>query len=492
MSILTVKIQSALTLGLVSLVGLSGLATRPAVAASLVNDLTIAGDAIDKSTVPAGQTAGANTNRLGGFFSDLYYDRSNNVYYGLADRGPGGGTISYDTRVQKFTLDVNAVTGAISNFNLLDTIQFKTSTGAAYNGLTPDRLPDPGASKSNLGRSLDPEGFVLAPNGNFYVSDEYGPSVLEFSPSGQFIRAFTTPANILPKQSNGTLNYTDGRTTITTGRQDNRGFEGLTISPDGKTLYGMLQDPLVNEGSGNDGRNSRNVRIVAFDTTTGASTKQVIYQLQTSTDPNVRQGRNLGISSLTAINDHEFLVMERDNQAIGVDNPTGTNSAAATKQVFKIDITGATDVSNISLAGTDTLPNTVTPVTKSATPFLDIAAALRTAGKPLPEKFEGLTIGPKLSDGSYALIIGTDNDFSVTQNSSNVQFDVCSGGTSVALNTPCPTGQKLIPTYLYSFKTAAGELANYAAPAAVPTPFLLPGLALLGSRLRKRRQVTAS
>jgi hypothetical protein len=490
MSTLTVKIQSAFSLGLVSIVSLVGLAARPATAASLVNEIVIAGDAIDKSAIPAGQTAGANTNRLGGFFSDLYYDRLNNVYYGLADRGPGGGTISYDTRVQKFTLDVDAITGAISNFNLLDTILFKTTAGTAYNGLTPDRLPDLGASKSNLGRSLDPEGFVLAPNGNFYVSDEYGPSVLEFSPSGQFVRAFTTPSNILPKQSNGTLNYTDARTTITTGRQDNRGFEGLTISPDGKTLYAMLQDPLVNEGSNNDGRNSRNVRIVAFDAATGASTKQVIYQLQTSTDSNVRQGRNLGISSLTAINDHEFLVIERDNQGIGVDNPAGNN--AATKQVFKIDITGATDVSNISLAGTDTLPNTVTPVSKSATPFLDIAAALRAAGKPLPEKFEGLTIGPKLSDGSYALIIGTDNDFSVTQNSSGVQSDVCSGGTQVTLNTSCLTiGQKLIPTYLYSFKTAAGELSNYAAPEAIPTPFLLPGLALLGTRLRKRRQVAA-
>jgi hypothetical protein len=466
-----------------------------AFALSLVNDITIAGDAVDKSVIPNGQTAGANTNRLGGFFSDLYYDRSNNVYYGLTDRGPGGGTISYDTRVQKFTLDVNNMTGAISNFNLLDTIQFKTSNGLAYNGLSPDRLPDAGASKNDLGRSLDPEGFVIAPDGNFYVSDEYGPSVLEFTPKGEFVRSFTTPDNIVPKQS-GTPNYTDARPTITSGRQDNRGFEGLTMSPDGKTLYAMLQDPLVNEGSSNDGRNSRNVRIVAFDSATGQSTKQFIYQLEeVSTDSNVRQGRNLGISSITAINDREFLVMERDNQAIGVDNPTGTNSAAATKKVFKIDITGATDVSSISLAGTNGL-GAVIPVTKSATPFLDITLALRAAGKPLPEKFEGLAIGPKLDDGTYALIIGTDNDFSVTQNGSNVQFDVCSGGgvsTNVALGAACPAGQKLLPSYLYSFKTAVGELPNYQAPEAVPTPFLLPGLVMLGWRgLRQRRKLAAA
>ena len=50
------------------------------------------------------------------------------------------------------------------------------------------------------------------------------------------IRSFTTPANLLPKEANGTPNYVDGRPTITSGRQDNRGFEGLTVTPDGRTL----------------------------------------------------------------------------------------------------------------------------------------------------------------------------------------------------------------------------------------------------------------
>jgi hypothetical protein len=58
--------------------------------------------------------------------------------------------------VQKFTVDVNPQTGAISNFNLLDTILF-TQNGSA----------------GNLGVSLDPEGFAVVPNGNFYVADEY-------------------------------------------------------------------------------------------------------------------------------------------------------------------------------------------------------------------------------------------------------------------------------------------------------------------------------
>jgi hypothetical protein len=58
-----------------------------------------------------------NDGRLG-FFSDIYYDQLRNEWWALSDRGPGGGTLSYDTRVQRFTLDMNPTTGAISNFKI--------------------------------------------------------------------------------------------------------------------------------------------------------------------------------------------------------------------------------------------------------------------------------------------------------------------------------------------------------------------------------------
>ncbi len=443
----------------------------------LVNGLTIPGEATDK--IPG---SGANVNRLG-FFSDLYYDRYQNVYYSLADRGPGGGTIAYDTRVQKLSLNVDAQTGAIGDFKLLDTILL-TKNGENFNGLNPKAL---NGDTAKLGLSLDPEGFVVAPNGSFYVSDEYGPSVNEFSPSGAFVRSLTTPDNLIPK-AGSTPNFVDGRPTITTGRQDNRGFEGVTLSPDGSKLFAMLQDPLVNEGNP-DGRRGRNIRIVEFDTKTGQSTAQYLYQLETVVEINDRipgtaddfganaQGRNIGISAITAINDTEFLVLERDNRGIGVDDPTGEKPVGS-KRVFKINLAKATNVQNISLAGTNTLPNGVIPVNKSL--FLDIAGLLQTAGMRIPEKMEGLAIGPKLKDGSYAILVGTDNDFSVTQNGSNVQFDVCSGGTQVALDSGCPKGETLIPTYLYSFKVSGDELKGFVPPSKVPEPTAAGSLVLLG------------
>ncbi|MEA5534876.1 esterase-like activity of phytase family protein [Crocosphaera sp. XPORK-15E] len=472
----------------ISTLSLSVLTTQATLANSLVNTIVIPGDATDLS----GQPNGANGNRLGGFFSDLYYDRSNNVYYGLSDRGPGGGTIAYDTRVQKFTLEVDLNTGAISNFNLLDTILF-TQNGQNFDGLNPRVL---NGDSAVLGLSFDPEGFVVAPNGNFYVSDEYGPSVYEFDSSGSFLRAFMTPDNLIPKQGT-TPNYVDGRGTITTGRQDNRGFEGLAISPDGTKLLAMLQDPLVNEGTSgtsDDGRYSGNLRIVEFDIATGNSTAQYIYQLESLADINDRipgtandfpatsQGRNIGISAIIAINDHEFLVLERDNRGLGVDAPTVAdvaNNPVASKRIYKIDLTGATDVSNISLTGTNSLGGII-PVNKSL--FLDIQSQLQDAGQLVPEKIEGLAIGPQLIDGSYALIIGTDNDYSVTQNGSNVQFNVCTDFVDQSVNNVpiqdfCPQGLDLIPTYLYSFKE---NVPNFVPRETVPEPSAIFGLISLG------------
>jgi hypothetical protein len=43
----------------------------------------------------------------------------------------------------------------------------------------------------------------------------------------------------------------------------------------------------------------------------------------------------------------------------------------------------------------------------------------------VPEKWEGLAIGPKLADGSFLMLAGTDNDYSVSQIvGSATQYDV--------------------------------------------------------------------
>lgn len=179
----------------VAAVAVAALAPGAAHAISFVNVLAVA-----NGTDASGFT-GVGNNRLGGFGSDLVYDAASELDYGLTDRGPGGGVLSYAPRIQVFSLTTNATTGAVSDFQLQDTIVFRGPDGSTFNGLNPRDLNTPGAPGAPvLGNSLDSEGLAVRANGNFLVSDEYGPSLYEFAPDGTFIRAFDIPENIRPKK----------------------------------------------------------------------------------------------------------------------------------------------------------------------------------------------------------------------------------------------------------------------------------------------------
>jgi hypothetical protein len=463
----------------VALLGALFAAGTQAASPAFVNGLTLDGSMLDLSG-----GSSVNNGRVG-YFSDIYYDSNRNEWWGLSDRGPGGGTLDYATRVQRFTLDIDYNTGAISNFRIAQTVVF--SNGAAsLNGIAP-------SPKSTLGNAFDPEGFVINPKtGTFLVSDEYGPAVREFDRNGNLLRTFNTPANLIPRNAGTNVaNFADD-TGNTAGKRTNRGFEGLAISPDGKYAYAMLQSAMLDEGGGNGSIN----RIVKFDTATGNAVAQYAYQMK-------RSGQGQGISSLVAINDHEFYVLERNNRGVGV----GADLATADKEVYKIDLSGASDVSNLNLS----TASGYTKVSKSAQ-ILDLDAnTLSALGNKSPEKWEGLAIGPKLKDGSYLLLAGTDNDYSVTQNAGGTQLDVYfrfSDADPYASSIQCPLGSttgcvstatgagisltgdyKLLPGVLHAYKVAAADLAGYTAP--IPEPeswaMLLSGLGLLGFIARRRR-----
>jgi hypothetical protein len=190
------------------------------------------------------------------------------------------------------------------------------------------------------------------------------------------------------------------------GRVANKGMEGLAITPDGKTLVGVMQSPLLQD-RGTDGKYTR---IVTIDVNTGA-TRQFAYPLDnigTASKPKYPT-----ISEIVAINDHEFLLDERDGKGLG------DNSTAVFKRIHKIDLTNAADVTGVSgeanLAGK--------AVSKEL--FLDVVAKLTAAGmnpKDIPAKIEGMAFGPDLvSNGvtRHTLYLSNDNDFIGTVVDSN-------------------------------------------------------------------------
>ncbi len=447
-----------------------------------VNGLVLDGAAVDRSS-------GSNFDRRVGYFSDIYYDPAAKVWWGLSDRGPGGGLLNYQTRVQRFTIDI-AGNGAISNFQIAETVKF-TENGQPLNGLAP-------SNASTLGRSFDPEGFVINPrNGNILVSDEYGPSLLEFNRAGELLRRFTVPGNLVPRAGANT-HYNAAPPTLTAGREGNRGLEGLAISPDGRFAYAMLQNGTITDGWTSSSRGLY-TRIVKFDTAAGEAVAQYAYKLESA-------GQGRGISAIVALGGDRFLALERNNRGVGV----GATVASADKNVFEIDLASAVDVSNVNLPANGNFAGAVTKVAK----VMDLDAnTLAALGNKSPEKWEGLAVGPQLANGSYFMLAGTDNDYSVTQSGAGAQFDVyfrfsdldpyassiqCPLGDTSTCNftdgsgaTALPTGYALLPGVLHAYTANIDGFV-----AAVPVPDTLPlvalGLAVMALRGKAARARTAA
>lgn len=244
---------------------------------------------------------------------------------------------------------------------------------------------------------------ILNDGKSVFVSDEYGPYVYQFDrATGQRIKTFALPGN-LAVAVQGPTTDAEIATINTTGRVANKGMEGLAITPDGKTLVGVMQAPLLQDAK-------KQVRIVTIDIATGA-THEYGYRLTTGS----------GVSEIVAINDHEFLLDERDGKGLG------DGSAAAVKQLFKIDITGATDISGV------TSMTSATPAV-SKTLFLDVVAALNANGiasTVIPSKIEGFAFGADLADGRHTLWMTNDNDFDAATSGDNNFYVFAVDGSSL-------------------------------------------------------------
>src|SRR5262249_50516712 len=187
---------------------------------------------------------------------------------------------------------------------------------------------------------LDPEGIRVGFNGTFYVSDEYGPYLFEFDREGHLLRRIPLPSKFFIANPNADPNKE--LTGNSSGRQTNRSMEGLAISPDGRVLFGMMQNALLQDNGLSPGTTDRlglNNRIVKVDLET-LETHEYVYPLEAI-------NRGQGVSEILAINDHEFLVIDRDNES----NLQSPPQAPTRKKIYRINLDGATDVS-----GTASLP----------------------------------------------------------------------------------------------------------------------------------------
>lgn len=288
-------------------------------------------------------------------------------FYGLTDRGPN---VDGPGKNEKLA-PTPAFVPKIGRFKLVDnraelqsTIDLRNAAGVPFNGQV-DVAADTGETIKDLQGSvlpptdhgLDPEGLVALPDGTFWVSDEYGPFLVHFDAQGREIERLVPGAG-LPREISL--------------RSPNQGMEGLTVTPDGSTLVGIVQSAIKTPGLDGSAKEVPIARIVTVDLKTKAQ-KEFLYPLQ---DP---KQTKVAVSEITALSATTFLVDERD----------GNLAPKSDKKIWTIDLAGATDVGPQS-----TLPGATYDAAKGGllvdgkpietmvgvVPTADAVAALRKAG----------------------------------------------------------------------------------------------------------------
>ncbi len=360
---------------------------------------------------------------LGGF-SGLYFQgfaaNGNLKFVTNTDRGPNGEPdgvkrpfLLPDFQPEIVSFELNRTTGEINITNRTELFRQDGTTpltglpnlqgvgnGLAYTDEIAVDLDKKVLTNDPLGADL--EGIVVAENGDYWLVDEYRPSIYHFDTNGKLIERFISQGTATapnPDQPAGTFG-TEVLPAVYAQRRNNRGFEAVALQ--GNKLYAFIQSPIDNPDVANDATSkaSLNLRILEFDIVTKQVTAEYLYRLEglPGTDK---------IGDAVSLGNGKFAVVERD------DNGT----SAGNKLIYQIDLAGATNINNPAnftlptgktieqLTSAELATANITPVSKS---LIANAAQLGYTGV---EKLEGLAL---VAPNTLALI--NDNDFNITGN----------------------------------------------------------------------------
>jgi len=283
--------------------------------------------------------------RNGGFGSASAVDPKNaNKFYALTDRGPnatytgvdGKGkmfpTPDYTPRIGHYEVQENGEVVQLAEILLKDTngsniTGLPNSSALGGTGETPydkdgNTITNPDGSIKTDDFGIDTEGLAVLLDGTFWVSDEYGPHMVHYDATGKEIGRINPFAD-------------DVRNTFTLpaefkNRRANRGMEGLTITPDQKTLVGIMQSTMYNPSSAV--KTLDITRIVTVNLETG-KIGQYLYKQEKAANSN---------SEIVALSNDTFLIIERDGTFY-------KDTVEGQKHVYKVTLSSGTNLEELTL-----------------------------------------------------------------------------------------------------------------------------------------------
>ena len=271
--------------------------------------------------------------------------------------------------------------------------------------------------------TVDPEGMVLSPQGTLFISsegvsrDRIPPWIAEFDRnSGQQLRRLPIPTKYIPADGTSSSPEQSSDSAATdplapdplandsanrqvVGIRNNLGFEALALSASGMGMgndepfrvFAGIEEPLQQDAEVTDSANPQPGRILHYVVSPDQSfpLSEHVYPI----DPLPFGAVNTGLVELLAINQGgHFLSLERAYGLGGV-----------RAKLFQLVFSDATDTATLT-----TLPPNLEGIQllrkQLVLDLYDLGITL--------DNLEGMTLGPRLSDGSQSLILISDNNFS--------------------------------------------------------------------------------
>ncbi|NER38605.1 MAG: esterase-like activity of phytase family protein [Oscillatoria sp. SIO1A7] len=343
--------------------------------------LDISLEFLDDYTLPKQRYEGT----LVGGLSGITYDRQSDRFYALSDDQGIYAPARFYTL--KLNLDTNELgTPEIKNIQIEDVTLLADADGQTYsNG------------------EINPEGIAWAAPDKLYISSEgvtdknVAPFISEVDlETGRWQRSLPVPDRYIANASGEQRQ----------GVQENLGFESLTINPRGfgdatvdpYNLFTATEAPLAQDrnsaglDSGSDSPQPARNRFLQYLIGDGPPLLLAEYAY-----PLDIGGRWSIINSLT-----ELLALDRGGHLLSLERSFGLVGYGA--KIFQVTTAGATDTTSIASLQN----NNVQSLRKQ------LELDLGNLGITL-DNLEGMTIGPRLADGTQSLILVSDDNFNDDQ-----------------------------------------------------------------------------
>ena len=340
-----------------------------------------------------------------GGLSGIAYDAQRNVYYAVSDdRG--------ELQAPRFyTLEIDVGPSGIGDVRVVGVTTLDSD--ASTPGIQPYER-----------NAVDLEEIVLTPERDLIISserDQQGrPWLRRFALDGSLLGEIPIPERFLPASQPGP----DGKPVQNRGVRSNLGFEGVALSPDGRTMYAANEEALAQDGPIATLAAGTVIRVLRYERAQSGwqPGPEVVYSTEpVFSAPNPPDAfSDNGVSAMLWAKhiwpDLDLLTMER-SFATGVGNDV---------RIFGVRLAAAQRSETLAA-----LPSPFSGQVTEKVPLVRMADVGIAA-----DNLEGMTYGPRLPNGKASLIVISDDNFSAFQPPQVNQFVLFELNETVA---PAPT-----------------------------------------------------